>query len=58
MKDITFHNVTITLSAETPEQAYTILCNALDQWNGEWWTDKYSVDGGRLQSTTKIFPKG
>jgi hypothetical protein len=44
--DFTFHNVEITVSADTAEEAYTHLCHLLSNDNRvAFRTDTYSVDG-------------
>lgn len=58
---VTFHNVTITMGADTPETAYSWLCNALDPRTKlgivDFTTDTYSVEGSNRQhSTDKLFP--
>lgn len=60
---VTFHNVTITVPAETPEDAYTLLCNALGsimarRIHADWHTDTFSVgDETEQRPTDELFPK-
>ena len=56
--ETTFHNVTITIEATTPKEAYTKLCNLLGSRDGvEWMTDFYTVANGDTQaSTLELFP--
>jgi hypothetical protein len=48
--ETTFHNVTITIEADSPEEAYELLCKSLGQLGDgfvkccEWQTDTYSTD--------------
>lgn len=43
--ETTFHNVLITISAESPKEAYTRLCKLLGSEKGvEYTTDTYTVD--------------
>jgi hypothetical protein len=62
MSETTFHKVTITIKAPTPELAYAILCDALDSINGhdetscEWETDKYSAEGDDHVAEGRRFP--
>ena len=45
MNEFTFHNVTVTVTAETAKDAYTILCDALGTSElTEWETDTYTTD--------------
>ncbi len=57
----TFLNVAITLTADTPAEAYTMLCNALATLpDGDWQTDVYTnaadVEGLHERSTQALFP--
>jgi hypothetical protein len=55
--DTTFHNVLITISAETSKEAYTKLCNALASIDAEYVTDTYSEGSSfEEESTAKLFP--
>ena len=60
--ETTFHNVTITIVADTPKEAYSLLCQSLGSLGDgfakccEWQTDKYSVDGGEEADTSDLFP--
>ncbi len=59
MEYTTFHNLTVSIRAKTPKEAYTKLCNALDKVEGDWWSDTYSVnDNGDQRETTELFPEG
>lgn len=59
---ITFHNVMISLEADSARQAYDDLCELLDAYNVkhesgiEWETDTYSVDDGAPRETTELWP--
>jgi len=60
---VTFHNLTITLEAESAQQAYDDLCAHLELYDRacgggavEWETDTYSVDGGEERSTEELWP--
>jgi len=56
--ETTFNNVTITVVAADPAEAYTRLCNALGAIDCEWTTDTYTThdatDG--FISTKGLFP--
>lgn len=61
---VTFHNVTLSLEAESARQAYDDLCAHLDLYDRErgggvldWETDTYSEDGGEERSTEDLWPK-
>ena len=61
---VTFYNVTISLEAPTPRQAYDDFCAHLDLYDREhgggvieWETDTYSQDGGEERSTEELWPK-
>jgi hypothetical protein len=41
-RDITFHNVTITISANSAPEAYALLCEAFARLDCEYETDTYS----------------
>ena len=47
--ETTFHNVTITIEADSPREAYSLLCQALGSLGDgfvkccEWQTDTYST---------------
>lgn len=44
--EVTFSNVTITLTANTPAEAYTLLCNTLaTEPSCEWQTDTFDTNG-------------
>lgn len=52
--EVTFHNVTVTMMAETPDKAYTKLCAALDGF--EYVTDSYSTDDdNERRSTDRLY---
>ena len=59
--ETTFHNVLITISAETPEKAYEKLCLLLHTPGVEYTTDTFTTynKGVRSEdeSTEKLFPK-
>jgi hypothetical protein len=68
MPDTTFHNVTITIEADTPEDAYKALCSIFDEASQktpyresillEYQTDTYSVgDDEEAWSTEALWPK-
>lgn len=57
--EITFQNVSITVTADRPEDAYTKLCEALEPF--EYTTDTYSVDvegaeTSEERDTSELFP--
>ncbi len=55
-----FTGVKIGIEAETPEEAYTKLCNGLHAIPGilDWETDTYSTnDGTEEQSTSVLMPE-
>lgn len=58
--DVTFQNVTITVTADTPQDAYTALCEALAPF--EYSTDTYTrheedgVEPTEERDTTELFP--
>ena len=60
---VTFHNITITLEAVTPKEAYNALCELLDKYNKRcaggigWETDTYSVGGGDEAETNELWPE-
>jgi hypothetical protein len=62
MADTTFHNVMITISAETPEAAYEALCDLFSNavhtgTKVEYTTDTYSVEGSaELEDTSDLWP--
>jgi hypothetical protein len=57
MPDVTFHNVTITINAQTPAEAYETLCNALSNLNCEWTSDTFSTDNDDdRRDTEELFP--
>lgn len=60
MKDFTFYNVMITISAETGAEAYTKLCAALCTIErADFLTDTYSEEGsGEMAYTAGLWPKG
>lgn len=61
---ITFHNVLISIEAETPEAAYKLLCercfgDTSKEGLLEYTTDTYTVDGNSDDkcSTLRIMPQ-
>ena len=44
MKETTFRNVTVTVSASSAKEAYAMLCDALHSIHAEWSTDTYTTD--------------
>lgn len=58
--DVTFQNVTITVTADTPQDAYTALCEALAPF--EYSTDTYTLcEDDRAEpmedrDTAELFP--
>jgi hypothetical protein len=57
--ETTFHNVLITISAKTPEEAYYKLCKLLHTPGVEYTTDTFTIyqSGKNKESTEKLFPK-
>lgn len=68
--DVTFYNVTVTIEADNPKQAYDRLCNLLGGTKGEfetdWTTDTYvtwdpTAEGVRAEgperSTDELWPE-
>jgi hypothetical protein len=43
--ETTFHNVLITISANSPQEAYNKLCKLLRDVKVEYTTDTYSIHG-------------
>jgi hypothetical protein len=59
----TFHNVTISIDATTPEDAYMRLCRALNKPGFEYDTKTYSTGTTRAEHeeeryTCELWPKG
>jgi hypothetical protein len=54
--ETSFQNVTITIQAATPREAYEKLCTALASIDAEWTTDTFSVDGGEDRCTSELWP--
>ncbi len=61
---ITFHNITITMEAESARQAYDDLCELLDEYDKshgrgamEWTSDTYAIDGGVESETSELWPQ-
>jgi hypothetical protein len=54
--ETSFQNVTITIQAATPREAYEKLCMALASIDAEWTTDTFSVDGGENRCTSELWP--
>lgn len=55
LRDVTFHNVTIRVSAADAPSAYAALCTALGTLDTEWITDTYTIhdeDGGQIEEGT------
>lgn len=53
----TFHGITVSIQAETAEEAYTKICNALDKLDGEWSTDTYTNNlTGVAEPTLGLYP--
>lgn len=57
--ETTFHNVTITVEAENPKDAYNLLCVLLgSRTDIEYTTDTFSTRKGPMpKPTTKLFPR-
>jgi hypothetical protein len=57
---VTFHDVTISVDGESPEQCYARLCEVLSQPRVDFVTDTFSIgDGsGDLRHTDELFPTG
>jgi hypothetical protein len=53
--ETSFQNVTITIQAATPREAYEKLCTALASIDAEWTTDTFSVDGGEDHCTSELW---
>ena len=51
-----FQNVTITIQAATPREAYEKLCTALASIDAEWTTDTFFVDGSGDRCTSELWP--
>lgn len=61
MNTYTFHNVSVSIKANSGKQAYTRLCNLLaneGKGNGaiDWQTRTFSVNDGEEIDTSEIFP--
>ena len=54
--ETSFQNVTITIQAATPREAYEKLCTALASIDAEWTTDTFSVDRGEDSCTSELWP--
>ena len=54
-----FNNVTITIKAPTPEEAYTKLCEVLEKGMPglEYTTDTYQLEGSKDEPTEQLWPK-
>lgn len=55
--DVTFHNVTVTVNAKDPKQAYALLCEALSNIECEYYTDTYEVES-KSGSVRELWPDG
>ncbi len=56
--DTCFEDVTITIPAKTPREAYHMLCAALGTIDGaEYWTKTYTLDGGGSSSASDLWPR-
>jgi hypothetical protein len=56
--EVTFHNVTITIKAKSPREAYDKLCDALAHLPGvlsEFTTDTYTADNGDQGYTSELW---
>jgi hypothetical protein len=58
MLEVTFHNVTISIQAETADEAYTQLANAVAAIpGGDMHTTTYTLgDSNMHRPTTGLFP--
>jgi hypothetical protein len=58
MMETTFLNVTITVTAGTPKEAYERLCSALGNLECDWNTDTFTTDESPddSRSTEELFP--
>jgi hypothetical protein len=57
--ETTFHNVTITVTAETAKDAYNTLCALLAAGGVEFETDTFSADHAgneNLRDTSELWP--
>ena len=54
--ETSFQNVTITIQAAAPREAYEKLCTALASIDAEWTTDTFSVGGGEDRCTSDLWP--
>jgi hypothetical protein len=58
LPETSFENVTITIQAATPREAYDKLCAALGTINDvDWTTDTYCINGGERSCTSELWPK-
>ena len=60
--DVTFYNVTITITASSPEAAYKKLCDTLGEADDlDWSTDIYTTTSEGIMSgerdTEELFPQ-
>ena len=53
--ETSIQNVTITIQAATPREAYEKLCTALASIDAEWTTDTFSVNG-EDRCTSELWP--
>lgn len=58
--ETTFLNLTVTVEAASPADAYAQLCTALATIECNWQTDAYTTDGtpDEQRSTEELFPPG
>ncbi len=58
MKEYTFHNVTITLSAKNAEAAYALLCEILasTQYDSDTYTEHNGIVESEEKSTIGLWP--
>lgn len=57
MKEFTFHNVRVVMSATDGKKAYDKLCTALGTVADDWETDTYSEDESEERlPTCNVFP--
>jgi len=54
--ETSFQNVTITIQAATPHEAYEKLCTALASIDAEFTTDTFCVGGGEDRCTSELWP--
>ena len=54
--ETSFQNVTITIQAATPGEAYEKLCTVLASIDAEWTTDTFSIDDCVDRYTSELWP--